>query len=48
VAVCRLTNQVTLCDGHEVFFVAACGQIRIRMAAKQKTSAAHGFWQLYP
>jgi hypothetical protein len=45
VAVCRLANQVTLCDGHEIF-VAACGQIR--MAAKQKTSVAHGFWQLYP
>ena len=27
VAVHRLANPVTLCDGHEVFFVAASGQI---------------------
>jgi hypothetical protein len=25
--------HVTLCDGHGVFFVAASGQIRIRIAA---------------
>ena len=29
VAVRRLANPVTLCDGHGVFFVAASGQIRM-------------------
>ena len=29
VAVRRLANPVTLCDGHDVFFVAASGQIRM-------------------
>jgi hypothetical protein len=34
VAVRRLANPVTLCDGHGVFFVAASGQIR--MAANRR------------
>jgi hypothetical protein len=33
VATRRLANSVTLCDDHDVFFLAASGQIRIRMAA---------------
>ena len=28
VAVCRLANTVTFCDGHGVFFVAVSGQFR--------------------
>ena len=36
VAVRRLANPVTVCDGHGVFFVAASGQIR--MAASPKYS----------
>ena len=37
VAVRRLANPVTLCDGHGVFFVAASGQIR--MAANKPDSS---------
>ena len=40
----RLANPVALCDGWGVFFVAADGQIRIRMAVKILV----GVWQGYP
>ena len=39
-AVCRLPNPVTLCDGNGVFFVAASGQIR--MAADTLALGFHG------
>jgi hypothetical protein len=36
VAVRRLANPVTLCDGYGVFFVAASGQVR--MAANRRVA----------
>jgi hypothetical protein len=41
VAVRRLANPVTFCDGHEVFLVAASGQIR--MAANSPSG-----WRFVP
>jgi hypothetical protein len=39
-AVCRLANLVTLCDGHRVFFVAASGQIRMAADARTRVGSA--------
>jgi hypothetical protein len=43
VAVRRLANPVTLCDGHGVFFVAASGQIRM---AANSGDGLHA-WECY-
>jgi hypothetical protein len=46
VEVRRLANPVTFCDGHEVFLVAASGQIRMAantLLARRLTALAFGY-----
>jgi hypothetical protein len=41
-AVHRLANLLTICDGNGVFFVAASGQIRMRMAVTHQVQSSRG------
>ena len=48
VAVHRLANLVTLCDGHGVFFVAASGQIRMAPTVHRCGHRAVVYFGPYP